>query len=76
MTRIRDPLAMRLTLAATVLTNWVRLKPAATTNMAIIMMPLGLPKYPAAVAGSRQPVSTKASILTIATSPMGHLPMI
>ena len=44
MTRVREPLAILLTLAAHLWTNWVRLKPAATMNMATIMMPLALPK--------------------------------
>ncbi len=44
MTMVRDPWAMRLTLEAHFFTNWVRLNPAATTNMESIMMPLVLPK--------------------------------
>ena len=43
-TRVREPFAILLTLAAHFLTNCVRLKPAATMNMATIMMPLALPK--------------------------------
>ena len=44
MTIIREPRAILFTLAAAFFTNWVRVRPAATTNMATIITPLLLPK--------------------------------
>ena len=51
---------------ATFRTNLVLLKPAATINMAAIMMPLALLKQPKTVCASMQPVIKNAIIEVMA----------
>ena len=70
MTLVSEPLAILLTDAATLVTNCVRWRPAATTNMDMIMMPLALPKYPSASFGLRHPNRTNAAREIMAVSAM------